>query len=631
VLAACGEHSPTTSVAPPPPSVSTLPRNAATAATATATCPTARSLAADVVALFAKNDKVAAAAQLSAAMVVIGTTPVLNSPLAQKLVLGFISFVLKRYWAGQLNGGMSTTTQQEVVDLVNGLLCWIGLPQTFTLASLSSDGAAAVLTPSTPDTTVVTGTKFAGVHVDSGTVTQPVLVTITRLPDSSGPLLTHLDQYPIFYEFSVTPDTASLAHLVTVGVCLANSAQPPNPTRLRVAHNVAPDTMGSIEILPLAPAPFLDCTNADVIIGAGSANPFANFALKGWRAVRPVLQSLLLPEPLHAATSGVGGTAGKFSPFGLVDTLLMVTPNSSTSQQASAGTTVPSTPSVMVKTPAGTPYSGLPVTFQVTAGGGSLTGASTKTGTDGIATAGSWTLGTSPGLNTVTATAPPPYPQHTDVMGSPVTFTATALAPTQLGFQVGPATVTAGATMAPAVQVAVEDQNGNVVTSSSAPVTLSLSGNATLGGTLTVNAVNGIATFTDLNVTVAGTYTLTASSGALTPATSSPFTVTSGAAAQIAIWAGNGQTTKEYTKVPIAPAARVTDAYGNPVSGVTVTFAPKRNSGSVTYGVQITDGNGVATVGSWKIVEEVNYLVATARASNVAGNPVTFVAYGTEH
>ena len=115
VLAACGERAPTTSVAPP--SVSTSVRSDAVAATAT--CPTARSILADVLALFAKNSQVAATARLNAAMAVIGTTPVLRSPLAQRLTLGFIAFVLQKYWAGQLNGGFSSTTQQEVVDLVN--------------------------------------------------------------------------------------------------------------------------------------------------------------------------------------------------------------------------------------------------------------------------------------------------------------------------------------------------------------------------------------------------------------------------------------------------------------------------------------------------------------------------------
>lgn len=549
--------------------------------------------------------------------------------------------MLKKYWAGALNGGTSVATQQEVVNLVNGLLCWIGMPQTFTLASLGSDGTAAVITPTTPDTTLVTDTKTAGVQVASGSVTQPVLVTIKRLPDSSFPLLTRLDQYPIFYEFSVTPDTGSFQLPVTVGVCLANNANPypPDPTRLRVAHNVAPYTMGSVEILPLVPAPFLDCTNAQ-LMGASSANPFANLAMLGWRAIRPTLRSLMLPEALQAATGGVGGTAKTFSPFGLVDPVLKMTPNSPTSQNASAGTAVSAPPSVSVKTPQGNAYSGVPVVFARGQNAGALTDSATSTDASGSATVGSWTLGSTPGNYTVTATGTPPYAPVT-IDGNPVTFTATALGPTKLRFTVQPSNDSAGGPITPAVQVAVEDQNGSIVTTSTAPVTVALNpASVTLGGTLTVNAVNGVATFSDLSISTAGTgYTLTATSGTLTSATSSPFAVTAAAPALITILAGDGLTVTEGTAVTPAPSVRVTDKYGNPVQGAVVTFTPEPNGGnggSVMGSPQTTDANGVATVGSWTLQGDTGpepesyYLDATVTSAGFTGNPVRFTATGRE-
>jgi YVTN family beta-propeller protein len=48
---------------------------------------------------------------------------------------------------------------------------------------------------------------------------------------------------------------------------------------------------------------------------------------------------------------------------------------------------------------------GISVTFVVSTGGGTLTGASTSTSAAGVATVGSWTLGTVAGAKTVTATA----------------------------------------------------------------------------------------------------------------------------------------------------------------------------------------------------------------------------------
>ncbi|NDD31216.1 MAG: VCBS repeat-containing protein, partial [Proteobacteria bacterium] len=81
----------------------------------------------------------------------------------------------------------------------------------------------------------------------------------------------------------------------------------------------------------------------------------------------------------------------------------------------------------------------------------------------------------------------------------------------------------------PAPQVAVVDESGNTVTGATDAITLSLDknpSNAVLSGTLTVNAVNGVATFSDVRISLAAAgYTLKASSGSLTADTSVTFVV----------------------------------------------------------------------------------------------------------
>jgi hypothetical protein len=62
---------------------------------------------------------------------------------------------------------------------------------------------------------------------------------------------------------------------------------------------------------------------------------------------------------------------------------------------------------------------------------------------------------------------------------------------------------------------------------------------------------------------------------------------------------GDNQTGSPGNAVPIAPSVRVTDAFGNPVPAVSVTFGGATGGGSVTSGVQVTDASGIATVGSW--------------------------------
>ena len=88
---------------------------------------------------------------------------------------------------------------------------------------------------------------------------------------------------------------------------------------------------------------------------------------------------------------------------------------------------------------------------------------------------------------------------------------------------------TSGSALATQPVVRVVDALGNTVTTSTASVTVTASG-GTLGGTTTVTAVNGFATFTNLTHTTAGTYTLTFTSTSpttLTSATSASFTTSS--------------------------------------------------------------------------------------------------------
>jgi hypothetical protein len=91
---------------------------------------------------------------------------------------------------------------------------------------------------------------------------------------------------------------------------------------------------------------------------------------------------------------------------------------STTSQQGLIGQPVTSRPSVRVTDAQGVSVPGIQVTFNVTSGGGSFTGGTQTTNSNGIATVGSWTLGGAAGPNTMTATA-------AGLNGSPVTFNAT--------------------------------------------------------------------------------------------------------------------------------------------------------------------------------------------------------------
>jgi len=86
-----------------------------------------------------------------------------------------------------------------------------------------------------------------------------------------------------------------------------------------------------------------------------------------------------------------------------------------------------------------------------------------------------------------------------------------------------PATGTAGTTLS-SVVVELQDQNGNPINGSTAQVTIS-SSPAGVSGTLTANAVNGVATFNNLAFSSSGTYTLTATVTGLASVTSSSIAI----------------------------------------------------------------------------------------------------------
>ena len=82
---------------------------------------------------------------------------------------------------------------------------------------------------------------------------------------------------------------------------------------------------------------------------------------------------------------------------------------------------------------------------------------------------------------------------------------------------------TNGARFVTQPRVTIRDAGGNTVTSFNSPVTASVSGNGRLLGTTAVNAINGVATFTDLGIdgTVGTTYVVTYSVNGLVAATQS--------------------------------------------------------------------------------------------------------------
>ena len=207
-------------------------------------------------------------------------------------------------------------------------------------------------------------------------------------------------------------------------------------------------------------------------------------------------------------------------------------------------------------------------------------------------------------------------------------FAITAGSATQLVVSAQPANGTAGVVMAP-IGVTAEDGFGNIATAFTDPVILALNANpggSTLGGTLPVAAVSGVATFGDISLNKAATgYTLNASSGVLTAATTTTFDVGAGPAASIAINSGNNQTARVNTALPTPLSVIVRDANGNAVAGVTVQFAVVTGHGGVSAASAVSDANGVAST-NWTLGSSVGTQTVSASVTGLTGSPLTFSA-----
>ncbi|MBZ5629159.1 MAG: hypothetical protein LAO06_09880 [Acidobacteriia bacterium] len=231
------------------------------------------------------------------------------------------------------------------------------------------------------------------------------------------------------------------------------------------------------------------------------------------------------------------------------------------------------------------------VTLTVSGGGASLGSKSVNT-TNGVATfsiaiqqAGTYTISASAGNL-------PPIASDS--------FTITPAAAAKLSFATQPANVTAGQPL-PTIQVAWLDQYGNP-TPSTLPITLALSTNgygATLSGTTTAVAANGVASFTGLTVDRDGTFTLTASGNAA-QATSGQFQVTSAAAAQLAFI--HAPTTAPAGQAMSIVQLAVEDAFGNIVTSANndlVTLALGANPSGATLSALFPGTTSVLSNGGY--------------------------------
>ncbi|HET7462354.1 MAG TPA: leishmanolysin-related zinc metalloendopeptidase [Longimicrobium sp.] len=303
--------------------------------------------------------------------------------------------------------------------------------------------------------------------------------------------------------------------------------------------------------------------------------------------------------------SGDGGTEAK------VATSVAVTPGSINFDALGATQVV----HAAVLDQHGTPIAGVPVTWSAGAGVATVTGLGGDSATV-----------TSVGNGSAAVTA------STGSVSGNASVTVAQVAVQVQKFSGDTQTGTINGALAVPVRVKLVDRLGQGIAGKTVSFAVT-TGGGSLSAASAVTEADGTAavTWTLGGNLGAQSVTATFAGAALTPAV---FTATAVAENVGSVSPATGNTdvaAMVNTAVSPLPAVVVHNNAGQPIAGVTVTFAPAAGSSTLTGAVATTDASGVARLGGWTIgAAGPNTVTATVNAAGFMGNPVTFRAVGCQ-
>jgi hypothetical protein len=432
-------------------------------------------------------------------------------------------------------------------------------------------------------------------------------------------------------------DSAGNAHIeipVSLHVAAAAPVLAVDPDSIdfgsvRVGESSAPQSVtvantGNAPLASIAPAepsaPFArtggSCPTAPFSLPAGQsctiAYAFSPTAL-GAEQQDLAIASAVGPAVVHLAGTGIAGAPA---------TITIVSGNA---QSAVVGMPFANPLAVSVRDAFGNPVSGVEVRFAAPVSGASATLSATSVVTDGggAASVNATANGTA-GSYAVTAIASGLAPASFALTNVPAAPAAVAIV------SGSDQAATVGTPFADPLVVSVSDAFGNPVSGvevqfaapgSGASAALSATSVVTVGGTASVNATaNG----------TAGSYVVTATVSGLAPV---PFALANVPAAPstIAIVSGSEQSAIVGTPFADPLVVSVSDAFGNPVSGVEVEFAAPPSGASATLSATsaVTDGSGTASIHATANGTAGSYVV-TATVSGLAPVPFALTNVATE-
>ena len=246
------------------------------------------------------------------------------------------------------------------------------------------------------------------------------------------------------------------------------------------------------------------------------------------------------------------------------------------------------------------------VTLTLTTGTGAMAGGLAKQAVGGVADFSNNGLSLNlAGVNKVLTAAATITGGSVSVASNP--FSIVAAAARQLAFAIQPGGGAAHAVWGQQPVVQVQDAYGNIVSTgadSTRSIVLTLSaGTGTLGGTSTLTAVAGQATYTNLYIDATGSKTLTATAAALSPgstsAVSGSFLIAPNAATTVAFATQPSASTVSQVAFARQPWVTIKDNYGNvvttgPDATATVTLFLTTGTGALGGTLSMAAVGGVA-------------------------------------
>jgi len=255
--------------------------------------------------------------------------------------------------------------------------------------------------------------------------------------------------------------------------------------------------------------------------------------------------------------------------------------------------------------------------------GGALSGTLTVTAVGGVATFPDLQINKPASGYTMQAAAP----SLTATTSAPFAVAAAPGVAATIAPVVGDGqAATAGHPVGTNPSVKVTDGLGDPVANVSVSFSVVAGGGSASGTDQTTDA-SGVATVGGWMLgTAAGRNTLQAVSTGLggSPVT---FTATATAGPAVALTKNDGDDQTGQRGTPVdPPTVLVTDANGNGVPDITITFAVGSGGGSITDPVQTTGSDGLAAVGSWTLGAALGANTLKATSAGLSGSPVTFTA-----